>query len=107
MAQALEHGLVRGEVVTCGIVLYELIQGIKNSEEETLVLSAMQAVTHLEMSAELWIKAGRLSAHLRKNGDTLPFSDLVIATLALEHDFSILTIDTHFDLIAGLKLTKG
>ncbi|MBC8017795.1 MAG: PIN domain-containing protein, partial [Verrucomicrobia bacterium] len=97
----------RGEVVTCGIVLYELIQGIKNPEEEILVLGAMQAVTHLEMSAELWIKAGRLSAQLRKNGDTLPFSDLLIATLALEHDLSVLTIDTHFDLIAGLKLTQG
>jgi predicted nucleic acid-binding protein len=107
MAQALERELLQGEVATCGVILYELIQGIKSSKEELLVLNALQAVTHLEMSAEIWIKAGRLSAKLRKNGNTLPLSDLVIATLALEHKLSVLTIDSHFDVIAGLKVTKG
>ena len=107
MAQALEHELLHGEVATCGVILYELIQGIKSSKEEKLVLNALQAVTHLEMSAELWIKAGRLSAVLRRNGHILPLSDLVIATLAREHKLSVLTIDSHFDAIPGLTVTKG
>ena len=107
MAQALEHQLLQGEVVTCGVILYELIRGIKSSKEELLVLNALQAVTHLEMSAGLWIKAGQLSAKLRKSGHTLPLSDLIIATLAIEHELSILTVDSHFSAIAGLKLTKG
>ena len=107
MAGALEHALLHGEVATCGMILYELIQGIRSLKEEQLVLSALQAVTHLEMSAELWIKAGRLSAGLRKNGHTLPLSDLVIATLALEHKLSVLTIDGHFEAIPGLTVTKG
>lgn len=107
MAQALEHALLQGEVASCGVILYELIQGIRSSKEEKLVLNALQAVTHLEMSAELWIKAGRLSAELRKNGHTLPLSDLVIATLALEHKLSVLTIDGHFEVIPGLTVTKG
>ena len=93
MAQALERELLQGEVATCGVILYELIQGIKSSKEEKLVLNALQAVTHLEMSAELWIKAGRLSAVLRRNGHILPLSDLVIATLAREHKLSVLTIE--------------
>jgi len=96
-----------GKVATCGVILYELIQGIKSSKEEKLVLNALQAVTHLEMSAELWIKAGRLSAVLRRNGHILPLSDLVIATLAREHKLSVLTIDSHFDAIPGLTVTKG
>lgn len=107
LAQALERELLRGEVATCGVILYELIQGIKSSGEEILVLNALQAVTHLEMSAELWIKAGRLSAKLRGNGHTLPLSDLVIATLALEHGLTVLTVDGHFDEIPGLKVAKG
>ena len=106
MAQALERELMQGEVATCGVILYELIQGIKESKEEQLVLNALQAVTHLEMSAELWVKAGRLSAQLRKSGQTLPLSDLVIATLALEHNLSVLTIDCHFDAVPGLKVTS-
>jgi predicted nucleic acid-binding protein len=104
MSQALERELLRGEVATCGVILYELIQGIKSSKEEQLVLSALQATTYLELSAEHWIKAGRLSAELRKNGQTLPLSDLVIAALALIQDFAVLTVDSHFNAIAGLKV---
>jgi predicted nucleic acid-binding protein len=107
LAQPLERALVQGEVATCGVVLYELVQGIKKSEEETLVLNALQAVAHLEMSADLWIKAGRLSADLRRKGQTVPFSDLLIATLALEYGLSVLTVDAHFDVIPGLRVTKG
>ncbi|OGU10131.1 MAG: hypothetical protein A2075_03080 [Geobacteraceae bacterium GWC2_58_44] len=107
LAEALERGLVQGEVAICGVILYELIQGIKNPMEELLFLNASQAVKHLEMSAELWIKAGRLCADLRREGHTLPFSDIVIAILALEHELSVLTIDTHFDMIPGLKVAKG
>jgi predicted nucleic acid-binding protein len=106
MAKTLERELLQGEVATCGVIVYELIQGIKNSNEEQLVLNALQAVTFLEMSAEHWIKAGRLSVALRKNGQTLPLSDLVIATLALDHDLLVLTVDSHFNAIAGLKVTQ-
>ena len=107
MAKALEQELLQGEVAICGVILYELVQGIKSSQEENLVLNALQAVTHLEMTAELWVRAGRLSAELRKNGHILPFSDLIIATLALEHELSVLTVDHHFDVIPGLTVKKG
>jgi predicted nucleic acid-binding protein len=56
------------------------------------------------MTDALWIKAGRLSAQLRKTGQTLPLSDIIIATLALEHSFSLLTVDRHFDAIPGLTV---
>lgn len=107
MAEKVEAALVQGEVVTCGVVLFELIQGIKNLKEEALVLSAFQAVPHLEMTDALWIKAGRLSSQLRKKGHTLPLSDIIIATLALEHSCSLLTVDRHFDVIPGLAVTKA
>src|SRR6185369_10958142 len=107
MAERLEEVLVQGEVVTCGVVLFELIQGIKSAREESLVLNAFQAVPHMEMNAKLWIKAGQLSSALRKKGLTLPLSDIIIATLALENKLPILTIDRHFDLIPGLTVIRG
>jgi predicted nucleic acid-binding protein len=107
LAQALERELLQGEVATCGVILCELVQGIRSTREEQLVLNALQAVRHLEMTAELWIRAGRLSARLRKNGHTLPLSDLIIATLALEHGLSVLTVDRHFDVVPGLRVHKG
>ncbi len=107
LAQALERELLQGEVATCGVILCELIQGIRSAREEQLVLNALQAVRHLEMTAELWAKAGRLSARLRKSGHTLPLSDLVIATLALEHACAVLTVDRHFEAVPGLRVQKG
>jgi len=107
MAEHVEAALVQGDVATCGVVLYELLQGIKSSREEALVLSAFQAVTHLEMTGHIWIKAARLSSQLRKKGHILPLSDIIIAILALEHACSLLTIDRHFDVIPGLTIIKA
>jgi predicted nucleic acid-binding protein len=107
LAEKMETALVQGEVASCGVVLYELIQGMKSPGEGTLVLNAFQAVPHLEMTASLWIKAGRMSSQLRKKGQTLPLSDIVIATLALEYNCSVLTVDRHFDVIPGLKVING
>ena len=72
-----------GRVVTCGVVLYELVQGIKHPAEEAALLNAFSAVPILELSTELWIEAGGLSAKLRTQGHTLPLSDLLIAVLAI------------------------
>lgn len=107
MAEQVEAALVRGEVVTCGVVLFELLQGIKNSQEETQVLKAFQAVPQLEMTGATWIKGGQLSSRLRKEGHTLPMSDIIIATLALEHSCSLLTVDRHFEVISGLNVINA
>ena len=104
MAERVEAALVQGEVVTCGVVLFELLQGIKSPKEEALVLSAFQAVPHLETTDRLWIKAGQLSSNLRKKGHALPLSDIIIAALALENNCSLLTVDRHFDVIPGLTV---
>lgn len=104
LAERVEAAVVQGEVVTCGVVLFELLQGIKKPKEENLVLNAFQAIPQLEMTGVLWIKAGRLSSQLRKKGHTLPLSDIIIATLALEHSCSLLTVDRHFDVVPGLAV---
>ncbi len=99
--------LLQGEVFTCGVVKYELVQGVKSPAEEKILLHALQAVTHLEMNESLWIQAGRLSGALRKKGVTIPFSDIMIAVLALEYDLTILTVDPHFKQVAGVKVKAG
>jgi predicted nucleic acid-binding protein len=107
MAEKVEAALVQGEVVTCGVVLFELLQGIKSPGEEALVLSAFQAIPQLEMTVAIWIKAGQLSSQLRKQGQTLPLSDIIIATLALEHGCSLLTVDRHFEVVPGLTVATA
>lgn len=107
LAEALVRSLAQQEVVTCGMVLCELLQGVKKPDEELLVQDALQALPHLEMTRELWLCAGRLSASLRKSGHTLPLSDIIIATIALNHGCAVLTVDRHFAAVPGLVLVSG
>ena len=107
LAESLEQSLAQREVVTCGVVLCELLQGVKKPVEELLMQNALQALPHLEMTRELWSHAGQLSATLRKSGHTLPLSDIIIATLAMNHNCAVLTVDRHFEAISGLELVKN
>ena len=107
LAVALEQLLLQGEVFTCGVVKYELVQGVKSPAEEKALLRGLQAVNHLEMEESLWIESGRLSAALRKKGVTIPFSDMMIAVLALENDLTVLTVDGHFEQVTGVKVRGG
>lgn len=107
LADALAESLENGSAATCGVVMYELLQGIRSRREEEITLTAFEALPHLEMTRTLWIKAGKLSATLRKQGVILPLSDIVIATLAIEHRMAVLTIDRHFDLIPELTVIKS
>jgi predicted nucleic acid-binding protein len=106
LANALEQTLLSGEVLTCGVILFELLQGIKSPGEEELVQNALLALPHLEMNRDLWIKAGKLSSLLRTKGQILPLSDIIIAATALEHNCAVLTVDRHFEAVPGLKVVK-
>ena len=107
LAASLEQSLLNSEVMTCGVVLFELLQGIKSPREESLVQNALLALPHLEMSRDLWIKAEKLSSRLRTKGHILPLSDIIIATFALDYNCAVLTIDRHFESVPGLKVIKG
>jgi predicted nucleic acid-binding protein len=59
------------------------------------------------MTPELWIRAGNISAGLRREGITLPMSDLLVGAIALEHGLEVLSLDEHLSSIPGLKQYYG
>ena len=103
----LEQALLQGEVYTCGVVLYELLQGIRNPGEDQQVQAAFDALVMLEVRAQTWASAAKLSSELRKQGVTLLMSDIIIAAVALEHNVTIMTVDHHFHRIPGLFLINN
>ena len=104
LKQTVEDLLLTEDVYVCGPVLYELRQGVKSEKERTLLANAFAALVYVEMNESLWFKAGELSALVKRRGKTIPLSDILIASLALEHDLTILTVDKHFEQIPGVKL---
>lgn len=100
----LEQALLQDEAYTCGVVLYELLQGIRTPGEDEQVRTAFDALTMLEVSTKTWVAAAKLSADLRRQGITLPLSDIIIASVAIEHTLTVMTVDHHFQQIPGLSL---
>ena len=104
LGQLVERAIASDSVYACGPVLYELVQGARSEKEQASLTSALGALPYLEMTEALWIKAGQLSAVLRKTGKTIPLSDILIATLAIEHSLAVMTVDEHFRIIPGLVI---
>lgn len=101
------EGLLReGRVVGTGIVLTELLQGAKIEKEFNAILESMAGLPFLETTQNTWIKAGRISYTLRRKGITIPTTDLIITSLALEYDCLIFTLDPHFEKIPDIELYK-
>ena len=91
-------------VTMVGMVLAEILQGVKIRKDATLVRKSFEKLPYLEMTRDIWEKAGEISASLRNQGTTIPLSDLIIAALAISNDHAIFTIDPHFKKVKGLTL---
>lgn len=102
----LESLLMENAVWTCGIVMFEVVRGIKSEHEKSKILDVLTGLPYIEMTQALWQKSADLSISLKKNGLNLPLSDIFIAAVAVENDLSIFTLDQHFNQIPNLKLYK-
>jgi len=106
-ARAALRGLIRTEqVVLVGVVLAELLQGCRSPQEREMILANLTGLPFLDAKFSTWQRAGDLSASLRRQGLTIPLTDLVIGVLALEHRCQLFTLDPHFDHIPDLSLFR-
>jgi predicted nucleic acid-binding protein len=106
-ADAIEKLVRSGRAVTCGIVQAELLAGIRDESERERLRQGMTGIEYVETTRSTWTKAGNLAAELRSRGLTLPLSDLVLAAIAIENGYLILSADRHFTRIPGVKLYKS
>ncbi len=102
----LKHLLRSGQVALTGMVLAEILQGIKSPKEARLVRRNLESLPFVETGIKIWQHAGETSATLRKKGHTIPLSDIIIASTAMIEGYEIFTTDPHFDMIPGLILHK-
>lgn len=106
IGNVLENLIKEHRVWTCGIVLFELIKGVKSEKEKSLIIDTLLSLEYIEMSPLLWKNAGEVAASLKKTGVNLPMSDIFIASLAVNHSLHIFTLDKHFEQIPGVKIYK-
>ena len=107
--QALERLVADEEdICTCGVILTEVLQGIRDEAEYKRTYSRFGAFLYLPMHRHTFVKAAELYRSLRRRGITIRKTvDCMIAAVATEHKVPLLHNDKDFDPIekfCGLKV---
>ncbi len=90
--------------VLCGIILQEVLQGIRDNKSHAATKERLTKLPYLDMSKEIYLAAASLYRLLRAKGITVPSADTTIAALAIFNHIPLFTKDDHFNIIA--KHTK-
>ncbi len=91
-------------VATCGVVLAELVHGVREDSDVGVLLGHFEPLRYLEVTRRVWVSAGRTLMALRRRGIAIPLSDVLVGELCKEQDCQVYTLDAHFHQIPGLTL---
>ncbi len=97
----LERLLNAGEdICTCGIILTEVLQGIRDDVAYRKTLSSFDDLLYLPMNREVFVMSAQLYRSLRRRGLTIRKPvDCMIASVAITHGAILLHNDRDFDPI--------
>ncbi len=87
-------------VVTCGLIELELLGATVNEAEFARLSLNLHGFRRLVIEDADWSAAARLGFDLRRGGVTVPFTDILLAALAIRHGVTLLHADTDFDTMA-------
>ena len=88
-------------VATTGMVRLELLGGVRSLEEWARLSELMSALHNLPVKEEDWQSAASTAYQLRREGITIPFTDLLIGEVTMRSDAVLIHRDRHFDLMAS------
>lgn len=90
-----------GDLCLCGIILAEVLQGIRSDEDYIKTKDYLDDLVFLPMQQATFIRAAEVYRSLRKRGITIRKPvDCMIASVAIEHDIPLLHNDRDFDYMA-------
>ena len=92
-----------------GIVLQEVLQGIKNPKDFHILKDYLDAFPLIELTREDYVKAAELKNRLIKKGKQISTIDALIASASISYSCYLFTTDKDFENIAqhsSLKLFK-
>jgi len=89
------------DLCLCGIILAEVLQGIRSNEDYGRTKAYLGDLVFLPMQQATFIRAAEIYRSLRKRGVTIRKPvDCMIASVAIEHDIPLLHNDRDFDYMA-------
>jgi predicted nucleic acid-binding protein len=80
-------------VAVCGVTRAEILHGARGAKDRRRLLTVLNAFSQVPIPDSLWDEVGDNLAALRAAGVTVPFQDVVIATVAIANDIELWTRD--------------
>ena len=93
-----------GRLAICGMIRLEVLRGLREPRLLARISALMDVMISLPSDNRLWSEATELAWQLDRKGLVIPSTDVVIAASALRLDAEVLTSDTHFQKIEGLRV---
>ena len=101
--QEVNSVLRAGRARFCDMVRLELWNGIGGDAERKWLKELEQSVETVPTDERVWAEARRLAQEARRQGLTVPATDLLIASCAHVNGLEILHRDGHFDRLASIE----
>jgi predicted nucleic acid-binding protein len=92
------------DFVTCGIVVAEVLRGMKHKKAHERMAEFLGCMIYVPTLNHVWDRVHRLAWQLDRAGSVLQITDLVITVCALETDSAVLTFDSDFSRVPGLRV---
>jgi len=93
----------REDLCLCGVILTEVLQGIRDDRQYKQTESLLSNLIYLPMDRSTFLLAANIYRTLRSRGITIRNSvDCMIAAVCIEHEANLLHNDRDFDHIADI-----
>jgi len=96
MKKTLLEALDTLSVATTNIVILELLQGCRNRNEYDAMHARLTVLETIPINGPVWDLSYTTGYELRRKGITVPTLDIIIASAAKIHNYSLLHHDKHF-----------
>lgn len=91
---------------TCGIVITEVLRGMKIRKAHDRMAEFLGCMMYVPTSNKIWDRVHQLAWQLDRAGKFMQVTDLIIAVSALEADAAVLTLDSDFRRVPGLRVVS-
>ena len=95
------------EMLTCGVVAVEVLRGMKHQRAHQRMEEYLGCMLYVPTLNTIWERAAQLAWELDRAGQGVKVPDLVIAVCALDYEASVLTFDSDFDRVPGIRTLRA
>ncbi len=94
----------RFEFFSCGVVRTEVCRGLKYPRWVDQAKENFAVMCWVPTTDKIWDRALDIAWNLGRDGITMQVTDLIIAASALSVDAVVLTLDSDFSFVPGLRV---